>query len=185
MRICEVLGNVTLSRADPAIVGGRLLLVRPMTQENLRSGRGERLEEIVVYDELGAGPGSRIGASEGREAAMPFHPERKPIDAYNACILDCVELVPSKTRKGWICGALTAALAAVALVWAGSLSYAQSAQAQPRRPERIRTYDVQHIRTELTIDPEAGAIQGKVTHTLRPLYPHFRSAVLWQAGAGL
>jgi hypothetical protein len=26
--------------------------------------------------------------SEGREAAMPFHPEIKPVDAYNAALLD-------------------------------------------------------------------------------------------------
>ncbi len=48
----------------------------------------ERLDEIAVYDELGAGIGSRIAISEGREAAMPFHPELKPVDAYNAAILD-------------------------------------------------------------------------------------------------
>ena len=47
-----------------------------------------RLEEIVAFDELGAGVGSRVAISEGREAAMPFHPEIKPVDAYNAAILD-------------------------------------------------------------------------------------------------
>ena len=31
---------------------------------------------------------SRIGFSEGGEAAAPFHPEKKPVDAYCACILD-------------------------------------------------------------------------------------------------
>ena len=31
-----------------------------------------------MFDELGAGVGSRIAISEGREAAMPFHPEIKP-----------------------------------------------------------------------------------------------------------
>ena len=29
--------------------------------------------------------------SEGREAAMPFYPEVKPIDAYNAAILDTLQ----------------------------------------------------------------------------------------------
>lgn len=48
----------------------------------------EPVEEVVVYDELAAGLGSRIALSEGREAAMPFYPEVKPIDAYNAAILD-------------------------------------------------------------------------------------------------
>ena len=41
-----------------------------------------------MYDDLGAGIGSRIAISEGGEAAQPFHPECKPIDAYNAAILD-------------------------------------------------------------------------------------------------
>ena len=39
-------------------------------------------------DQLGAGNGSRIALSESREAAAPFYPEIKPIDAYNAAILD-------------------------------------------------------------------------------------------------
>ena len=50
------------------------------------------MEEIAVFDELGAGVGSRIAISEGREAAMPFYPEIKPIDAYNAAILDTLGL---------------------------------------------------------------------------------------------
>jgi len=42
----------------------------------------------VIYDDLGAGAGSRIGFSEGGEAALPFQPEKIPIDAYCACLLD-------------------------------------------------------------------------------------------------
>ena len=47
---------------------------------------------MVVYDELGAGIGSLIAISEGREAAQPFRPELKPVDAYNAAILDSIDL---------------------------------------------------------------------------------------------
>jgi len=49
-------------------------------------------EDFVILDELGCGQGQRIGVSEGVEAMMPFHPSRKPIDAYCACILDVVEV---------------------------------------------------------------------------------------------
>ncbi|HEX4149657.1 MAG TPA: EutN/CcmL family microcompartment protein, partial [Pirellulales bacterium] len=49
-------------------------------------------EELVVYDQLGAGVGSRIAVSEGGEAAQPFHPDMKPIDAYNAAILDSIQI---------------------------------------------------------------------------------------------
>jgi ethanolamine utilization protein EutN len=45
-----------------------------------------------MLDELGAGPGTRVGVSEGVEASVPFLPAKKPLDAYCACILDRVEL---------------------------------------------------------------------------------------------
>ena len=92
MRICEILGSVTLSRVHPTLGGIRFLVAAPFSLTDLRTGSRASGEELVVADELGAGVGSRIGASEGREAAMPFHPERKPVDAYGACILDRVQL---------------------------------------------------------------------------------------------
>lgn len=49
-------------------------------------------EDLVVYDELGAGLGSLIGISEGTEASMPFRPAKKPVDAYAACILDNISV---------------------------------------------------------------------------------------------
>jgi ethanolamine utilization protein EutN len=95
MRICEVLGSVTLSRVHPTLVGLRLLVAAPFSLADLQAGGPASGEELVVVDEFGAGIGSRIGVSEGREAAMPFHPERKPVDAYCACILDRVHLEES------------------------------------------------------------------------------------------
>lgn len=94
MRISDVIGTVTLNRAHPSMIGASIKLVAPLNWENLAGRWDERLEEIAVYDELGAGEGSRIAISEGREAAMPFHPEIKPIDAYNAAILDNLNYDP-------------------------------------------------------------------------------------------
>lgn len=48
--------------------------------------------EVVVYDELSAGVGEWIAFSEGAEAAMPFYPEMKPIDAYAAAIIDTLTI---------------------------------------------------------------------------------------------
>ncbi len=90
MRIGEVIGRVTLSRHHANLTPGRLLITRPLPLEALRSGSAQRGEELVVFDELGAGMGSIIGFSEGREAANPFGTTKVPIDAYNACILDNV-----------------------------------------------------------------------------------------------
>ncbi len=88
MRIGEVIGTVTLSRSHPTLAGGRLKIVVPLSLADLLGEQKPPAEELVVYDELGAGVGHRIALSEGREAAQPFHPEVKPIDAYCAALLD-------------------------------------------------------------------------------------------------
>ncbi len=91
MRIGEVIGTVTLNRRHPSLAGARLKLVVPLSWDNLAGHSAESMGEITVFDELGAGVGSRIAISEGREAAMPFYPQVKPIDAYNAAILDTLD----------------------------------------------------------------------------------------------
>lgn len=92
MRIGEVIGTVTLSREHSMVKGGCFKLAIPLSLEDLRSSSPSSAEPVVVYDELGAGEGSRIAFSEGREAAQPFHPNDKPIDAYNAAILDRIDI---------------------------------------------------------------------------------------------
>ena len=91
MRIGEVIGKVTLNRRHPSLAGASYKLVVPLSWDNLAGRTEESMGETVVFDELGAGVGSRIALSEGREAAMPFYPEVKPIDAYNAAILDTLD----------------------------------------------------------------------------------------------
>jgi ethanolamine utilization protein EutN len=59
------------------------------------AGKAELSPEfLVAWDELGAGTGCTIALSEGPEAAMPFRPDLKPVDAYNAAILDHLEVNP-------------------------------------------------------------------------------------------
>jgi ethanolamine utilization protein EutN len=92
MRIAEVIGTVTLSRVHPTMVGARWLIGVPFSLKALQAGNGPDGEDQVIYDSLGAGLGCRIGLSEGAEAAAPFAPQKKPVDAYCACILDSVSL---------------------------------------------------------------------------------------------
>lgn len=92
MRIGKVIGRVTLNRWHPSLTGGSYRLAIPLTQVDLKSSADPTGEELVVYDELGAGPGSIIAFSEGGEAAQPFLPALKPVDAYNAAILDQIDL---------------------------------------------------------------------------------------------
>lgn len=92
MRIGEIIGTVTLSRCHPSLTGGRYRLVVPLSLANLAGGSTDVAEELVVYDELSAGLGDKIAFSEGGEAAQPFYPNDKPLDAYNAAILDRIEI---------------------------------------------------------------------------------------------
>ena len=92
MRIGEIIGTVTLNRAHPSLAGGAYRLAIPLTLAELSSNENPAGEELVVYDDLGAGVGSRIAFSEGGEAAQPFLPEIKPVDAYNAAILDDIQI---------------------------------------------------------------------------------------------
>jgi ethanolamine utilization protein EutN len=88
MRIAQVMGRVTLSRSLPPLRGGRLLIAQPKPLDALIRPDSPGAEELVVYDILGAGDGTIIGVSEGREAANPFGSTKTPVDAYCACLID-------------------------------------------------------------------------------------------------
>ncbi len=91
MRIAKVIGTVTLSRVHRTLQGARWLIGVPYSLKALKTDVPDG-EDLVIYDQLGAGLGSRIALSESGEAAAPFFPEKKPVDAYCACILDQIVL---------------------------------------------------------------------------------------------
>ena len=99
MRIANIIGTVTLSRAHSSLRGATWKMAVPLGWDQLVDDEPATREALVLYDELGAGQGSRVMLSEGREASQPFHPEVKPIDAYNSGILDDVYLGPSVGQK--------------------------------------------------------------------------------------
>jgi ethanolamine utilization protein EutN len=72
----------------PSVAGFRWVIGVPFSLQALEQGLPPDGEDVVIFDNLGAGLGSRIGFSEGGEAAVPFLPDKKPVDAYCACILD-------------------------------------------------------------------------------------------------
>lgn len=116
MRIGQVIGHVTVSPLHPSLSGGQFKIVVPFSLDDLvpKEGGGhvvsggETLEELrtrlsssvpvgrgselVVYDELSAGVGEWIAFSEGAEASMPFYPNKKPVDAYAAAIIDTLQI---------------------------------------------------------------------------------------------
>ena len=91
MRIAKVVGTVTLNRCHASFAGARLRLAAPLSLAELR-GKAPQADEIVVWDDHGAGIGSLIAVSEGAEATQPFRPAMKPVDAYASAIIDSVDL---------------------------------------------------------------------------------------------
>ncbi|MCE2785214.1 MAG: EutN/CcmL family microcompartment protein [Pirellula sp.] len=93
MHIFKVTGTVTLNRAHPTYQGAVLKLAEPIG-ESLVGGVANEPDSIVVWDELGADVGSIIAVADGGEAAQPFRPKLKPVDAYNSAILDEINIKP-------------------------------------------------------------------------------------------
>ena len=92
MRIMECIGKVTLSKCRPSLKGASWKLAVPLLHDGLLGKESGRTEPIVVFDAFGAGRGSLMAVSESAEAAAPFHPDTKPVDAYNAAILDQINV---------------------------------------------------------------------------------------------
>lgn len=91
MQLYKVEGTVTLSRCHPSFSGATLKAAIPYGDELV--GRPNKEPDLViVWDELGANIGSIIAVSDGAEAAQPFKPVVKPVDAYNAAILDDINI---------------------------------------------------------------------------------------------
>jgi len=99
MRIGEVIGRVVLSRCDRVFEAGRFLSVRPFDLKALTGAAAPTGEAVVAYDELSADDGMPVGISEGREAAMPFHPKPVALDVYIGCLLDGVVIESEKAGK--------------------------------------------------------------------------------------
>ena len=88
MRFAKVIGTVTLSQSVPEFEAATLKAVVPLNLEELQEKDTSSTGFLVMWDELGVGYGDIVALSEGGEAAQPFRPELKPVDAYNAAILD-------------------------------------------------------------------------------------------------
>jgi len=92
MRIAKVVGTVTLNRCHPSFIGARLRLVVPLSLAELKGEQEPQADEVVVWDDNAACLGNLIAMSEGAEAAQPFRPDLKPVDAYASAILDEVNV---------------------------------------------------------------------------------------------
>jgi ethanolamine utilization protein EutN len=92
VKLGTVIGRVTLSKSVDLLIGGRYLVVSPLTREQYarglkKAGGMGKDPSLVVYDDIGGGVGDVIGYEEGREAAQAFD-VYPPIDALNVALVD-------------------------------------------------------------------------------------------------
>lgn len=104
MRLARVYGQVTLSKRAPELKPGALLICEAMDADGLadparfQTRARPMPESLVVFDRYGAGAGDLIAFTEGGEAAQPFRPEKVPIDAYCAAIIDTIYIDGQKSK---------------------------------------------------------------------------------------
>ncbi len=93
MRFGIVRGRLTLTPAVESYRGKTLLVVEPVTMENLRAKNGKGGgKALIAIDELGAAEGQLVAFTEGREASNPFWPTPVPVDAYCSLIVDSIDV---------------------------------------------------------------------------------------------
>lgn len=93
MRLGIVRGKVTLNLAVDAFRGKPLVVLEPVTMDNLRASNGlGGGKSLVAINSIGAGIGQLVAFTEGREAANPFWPDKVPVDAYCSAIVDSVSI---------------------------------------------------------------------------------------------
>lgn len=92
MILARNIGTVTLARSHPLLSGATLRCFEAV--ENINDLHKQPLggETMVAWDICGSGPGDLVAIAEGPEAAQPFAPDIKPIDASIVAILDEVRL---------------------------------------------------------------------------------------------
>lgn len=107
MRLAWVTGRLTLSRSLPELKPGSWLICEALDAAALDGDpatpgvrQKPMAESLIVYDRFGAGVGDLIAFSEGGEATQPFRPDRVPVDAYCAAIIDSIHFPPSSPRSG-------------------------------------------------------------------------------------
>jgi ethanolamine utilization protein EutN len=91
MRLGIVRGHLTVNPAVAAFRGMTLVVLEPVTMENLRANNGlGGGKSLVAIDSLGAAEGQMVAFTEGREASNPFWPDAVPVDAYCSLIVDSI-----------------------------------------------------------------------------------------------
>ncbi|MEO1616814.1 MAG: EutN/CcmL family microcompartment protein [Planctomycetota bacterium] len=92
MKLARTIGTVTLSRSHPGMHQAKLRLVELVPSADKIETQPLGGDSVVAWDLCGTGIGDLVALAEGPEAAQPFHPDVKPLDASIVALLDQVDL---------------------------------------------------------------------------------------------
>lgn len=92
MKMARVVGNTTLARMHPAMHASSLRCVEVIGSIDDIASLTPGGDLIVAWDTCGSSVGDLVALAEGPEAAAPFKPDIKPIDASIVAILDSYEI---------------------------------------------------------------------------------------------
>jgi len=100
MLLAKVVGTVVATRKDPRLEGKKLLIVTPLTPEEVESGgasaRAAKAAYFVAVDTVDAGNGETVLIVQGSSARMASTCKDTPVDASIIGIVDTVELDKKK-----------------------------------------------------------------------------------------
>jgi microcompartment protein CcmK/EutM len=92
MKLARTIGSITLAQAHPAMRQAKLRLVEVVDSIDRIDTEPLGGDTIAAWDLCGSGIGDLVALAEGPEAAQPFKPEVKPLDASIVALLDHVDL---------------------------------------------------------------------------------------------
>lgn len=92
MKLARTIGTVTLSRSHPALAAAKLRCVEIVDSADRIETQPLGGDLVVAWDLCGTGIGDLVALAEGPEAAQPFRPDVKPLDASIVALLDNVDM---------------------------------------------------------------------------------------------
>lgn len=96
MLLAKVVGTVVATRKDPRLEGKKLLVVTPLTPEEVESGKPPRTtgksNYVVAVDTVQAGFGETVIIVAGSSARMAATCKDQPVDTAIVGIVDTVTL---------------------------------------------------------------------------------------------
>ncbi len=100
MQLARVVGTVVATRKDPRLEGKKLLIVAPLTPEEVESGARQaspaKANYLVAVDTVDAGYRETVIIVQGSSARMAATCKDIPVDATIVGIVDTVKLDEKK-----------------------------------------------------------------------------------------